>query len=82
MRENNHMGNKDTGIVATLARIEANQQERAVAQARMETKLDAALEAQKDHEARLRSTERWKWGHMGASLPGIGHLVAHLFGWK
>jgi hypothetical protein len=34
--------------------------------ARIETKLDAALTVQADHETRMRATEKKQWYHSGA----------------
>lgn len=54
----------------------------AVTVARMEGKLDAIITANTDHEARLRSLERWRWLMTGgASLigGGAGAAIASLF---
>lgn len=43
----------------------------AASNARIEAKLDTALVQLDDHEQRIRSTEKWRWG-----IPGAGLLAA------
>ena len=36
--------------------------------ARLETKMDAVLSQDKDKEKRIRSLEKWRWGHSLGAL--------------
>ena len=60
--------------------MDAEDRERLV---RIETKLDAALTVQTDHEARIRSGEKRQWLHTGALVvlaPYLAKFGIHLPG--
>lgn len=52
-------------ILAKLTSIEATITTTAVSVARLEERIDSKSGEVSDHESRLRSLERWKWGFGG-----------------
>lgn len=52
-------------ILAKLTSIEATITTTAVSVARLEERLNSSSGEVSDHEARIRSLERWKWGFTG-----------------
>lgn len=48
--------------------------------ARMEEKLDTVVETVNDHEERLRSTEKWRWGIPGAGVLAVLGAVFRVHG--
>jgi hypothetical protein len=41
---------------------------------RIETKVDVLLQTRDDHESRIRSNEKWRWGILGAPLAALFSL--------
>lgn len=62
-------------ILAKLTSIEQTIGQTAVSVARLEERINSSSGEVSDHESRIRSLERWKWG-----LTGVVTILSGLFG--
>lgn len=64
-------------ILAKLTSIEATIGQTAVSVARLEERINSSSEGVTDHESRIRSLERWKWGLTGVVTIMSGCFAAY-----
>ncbi len=68
------------GVRATLVDLTKKVDEATKTAARNGTLMEQHTKVGEDHETRLRSVERWRWGLAG-SLASIGILATYAFEW-